>query len=292
MTTATHRLDRPEGAIAYDVAGPAGAPLVVLVPGMGDLRATWRDLVPALVDAGYRAATLDLRGHGDSDTTFRTVGDLATGTDALALVQHLGGPAVLVGSSMGAGAVTWAAAVQPAAVAGLVLSGPFVRDPAMGGPARAALKAATRLMLSRPWGARGWASYYRGTLNRGRRAPWLDEHVAAIRASLGEPGRLRAFRTLALELTHAPVEAVLGDVVAPSVVFMGARDPDFRDPAAEAAWIGERLGSTVHVVPDAGHYPHAQAPDVVVPRTLEFLAGLPRTDDGGWAVPVATRGRG
>ena len=37
---------------------------------MGDLRSVYRFLAPALVEARYRVATMDLRGHGDSDATF------------------------------------------------------------------------------------------------------------------------------------------------------------------------------------------------------------------------------
>ena len=59
-TPATRFLDRGAGRIAYDVIG--NGPLVVAVPGMGDLRSTFRHLVPALVDAGFRVATMDLRG--------------------------------------------------------------------------------------------------------------------------------------------------------------------------------------------------------------------------------------
>jgi pimeloyl-ACP methyl ester carboxylesterase len=48
----------------------ARAALVVLVPGMGDLRASYRFLAPALKEAGYQVACTDLRGHRDSDATF------------------------------------------------------------------------------------------------------------------------------------------------------------------------------------------------------------------------------
>lgn len=122
----TRFLDRPEGRIAYDVTGDG--PLVVCTPGMGDLRSLYRFLTPALVEAGYRVATADLRGHGDSDATFSTYDDVATGTDLIALVEHLGGPAVLVGNSMSAGAAVWAAAEAPDLVSALVLTGPFVRE--------------------------------------------------------------------------------------------------------------------------------------------------------------------
>lgn len=59
-------LTRPDGRVAYDVAGTG--PLLVLLPGMGDLRASYRFLAPALMNAGYRVACTDLRGHGESDT--------------------------------------------------------------------------------------------------------------------------------------------------------------------------------------------------------------------------------
>ena len=72
-TSTTHYLDRGEGRIAYDMTGTG--PLVVAVPGMGDLRSTYRHLAPALVEAGFRVATMDLRGHGDSDATFSRYDD-------------------------------------------------------------------------------------------------------------------------------------------------------------------------------------------------------------------------
>src|ERR1700689_5114886 len=81
-------LDRPEGRVAYDVAGDG--PLVVLVPGMGDLRTAYRFLAPALREAGYRVACTDLRGHGDSDTTFTSYGDVETAGDVIALIGELG----------------------------------------------------------------------------------------------------------------------------------------------------------------------------------------------------------
>jgi hypothetical protein len=52
MNPTTQFLTRPEGKIGYDVAGTG--PLVVLVPGMGDLRSAYRFLAPALRTSGYR----------------------------------------------------------------------------------------------------------------------------------------------------------------------------------------------------------------------------------------------
>lgn len=69
---------------------------------------------------------MDLRGHGGSDATFGDYDDVAAATGSIALIEVLGGgPAVVVGNSMGAGAAAWAAAERPDLVAGLVLVGPF-----------------------------------------------------------------------------------------------------------------------------------------------------------------------
>jgi len=276
----TQYLQRPEGRIAYDLTGPADGPLVVLVPGMGDLRGTWRDVAAPLAAAGHRVAALDLRGHGDSDTTFTTHGDVVTGQDVLALVEELGGPAVLVGSSMGAGSVTWAAAERPPAVAGLVLTGPFVRNPPTGRLTVAVTRLLYRGLFARPWGAGAWTGYYRKTLSRGAHAPWFAEHVAAVHASMSRPENLRSFRHLCVQLTHEPVEKRLAAVHAPAIVFMGERDPDFSDPAAEAAWIGRRLDAEVVMLADVAHYPQHQAGAEVAERTLAFLAALPRGSRG------------
>jgi len=147
----------PDGRVAYDVAGDG--PLVILVPGMGDLRSSYRYLAPALRKAGYRVACTDLRGHGDSDTTFASYGDLETAGDILALIDALDGPAVVVGNSMAAGAAVIAAAQKPDLVRGLVLVGPFVRNGNISTLQRLLLRAA----MARPWAAITWRPTYRSS---------------------------------------------------------------------------------------------------------------------------------
>jgi pimeloyl-ACP methyl ester carboxylesterase len=238
---------------------------------MGDVRSSFRFLAPPLVDAGYRVATMDLRGHGDSDTTFGRHDDVAAGGDLLALVDALGGgPAVLIGSSMGAGAAAWAAAEAPDRVAGLVLIGPFVRNAPVGRLAAVAF----RLALLRPWGPGAWQAWY-ARLFPGRRPADLAEHQGRIRASLRRPGGWESF-IATTRTSHAPVEARLGAVRAPVLVVMGANDPDFADPAAEASWVARRLGGSVVMVPLSGHYPHAEFPEIVAPEVLRFVQSVAR----------------
>ena len=264
-------LDRDEGRIAYEVWGGDTGPLVVMAPGMGDLRSSYRFLAPALAAAGYRVAAMDLRGHGDSDATFTRYDDVATAGDMLALVAHLAGPdgsAVLVGSSMSAGSAVWAAAERPSAVSGLVLTGPFVRNGDV-----SALKAMLfHALISGPWASVAWRSYL-PTLYPGRKPEDFDAQSAALKQSLSRPGHRKAF-VLTTRTSHEPVEARLHQVHSPTLVVMGSADPDWPDPAEEAAFVAERLAGDVLMVPGAGHYPHAEYPEVVSPRVLEFLAGV------------------
>ncbi|WBO63864.1 alpha/beta fold hydrolase [Streptomyces camelliae] len=268
-TSRTRYLTRPGGRIAYDVTGTG--PLVICAPGMGDVRFVYRRLVPRLVEAGYRVATMDLRGHGESDATFDAYDDPATGEDLLALTGQLDGPAVVVGNSMSAAAAAWAAAEDPGAIAGLVLIGPFVRDVPIGWAALLAL----RIGLRRPWGPSVWTSYY-ARLYPGLKPADLADHQAHIRAALARPGAWRAFLATT-HTTHTAVEARLAQVQAPTLVVMGEADPDFPDPAAEARLVAGRLNGRTLLVPGAGHYPQAQHPDLVAPEIARFLGEvLPR----------------
>src|SRR5665811_566087 len=121
-------LDVPGGRLAYDVTGPDDAALVLCVAGMGDVRAAFRFLAPKLVEAGYRVACMDQRGHGESSAPWAGYGSPATGEDMLALIRHLGGPATIIGHSNAAAAAIWAAAQEPGLVSGLALIGPFLQD--------------------------------------------------------------------------------------------------------------------------------------------------------------------
>lgn len=262
-TLSTEYLRRSDGRVAYDVAGEG--PLVVCVPGMGDLRSVYRFLVPALVDAGFRVATTDLRGQGDSDSSFDSYDDVAVGTDLLALIEQLGGPAFLAGNSLGAGAAAWAAAEDPDSVAGLVLIDPFVRNP----PTSFWKMLLFRVALRRPWGYAAFKSYYSSSYP-GRPPADLPEHLDKIGESLHRPGHWRAFAAIT-HSSHAPVEARLSEVRAPTLILMGDKDSDFDDPTGEAKLLGERLGATVKMVPDAGHYPQAEYPEVVSPLIADFL---------------------
>ena len=258
-------LERRDGTLAYDVAG--SGPLIVLLPGLGQLRSAYRQLVPELVARGFRTVALDLRGHGGSSVGWPAHGADAMGPDVVALVEALGGPALLVGNSYGAGPAVWAAAERPDLVAGLVLTGPFVR------PQRTpwVMRAAMRVLFGGPWRVAAWDAFTSGLLKAGR----PDDHAAErarLRASLREPGRFEALAAM-LARDDAPIEARLGRVRAPSLVLMGTADPDWPDPMAEARAVAEALGGRAEALDGVGHYPHLEVPAPLADRLTGFAQG-------------------
>ncbi|HET7717772.1 MAG TPA: alpha/beta hydrolase [Bauldia sp.] len=264
----TRFLDRADGRIAYDDMG--NGPLVVLVPGLGDLRGEYRFLAPPVAAAGYRVIAMDLRGHGESSAAWPDYATSAIGSDIAALVRHIdAGPAVIVGTSMGAGAAVVAAADAPEKVAGLILIGPFVRDVPLPASTRLILAVALNLAFVGPWGPAAWGAYY-ASLYRSRKPPDFDAYRTRLVANLREPGRLAALQAM-LRSSKADVEPRLDRVSAPALVLMGSADPDFPDPSGEAQLVAHRLRGEVAMIDGVGHYPHAEAPEATVPLVLDFL---------------------
>ncbi|MGB3409818.1 MAG: alpha/beta hydrolase [Microthrixaceae bacterium] len=254
--------------MAYDLSGDG--PLVILVPGMGDLRSTYRFLAPTLVAGGFRVASMDLRGHGDSDTTFASYGDDETAGDISALIEDLAVPAVVVGNSMGAASAALVAADRPELVNGLVLIGPFLRN----GATSRLQQIGFRLAMTPLWAAAVWKAYL-PKLYAGQRPTDFESHRSDMVASLRRPGYAKAF-SLTTHTNHDVAEACLGRVSTPVLVVMGEADPDFPDPTSEAAWIEQELDAQVVMVPEAGHYPQSQRPDITTPAVIEFLEALPQ----------------
>lgn len=276
----TQLLSRPGGTIAYDDQGDRGAPLVICVPGLGDLRLEYRFLAPRLVAAGYRVVTMDLRGHGESSTGWADYSKAAIGSDVVALIRHLGaGPACVIGNSYAGGAAVCAAAEAPELVSAIVLIDAFVRDTT---PAwqRGPLRAFYSALFGGPWGVAVWKWFYPREYPT-RKPDDLPAYLSALLANLREPGRLHAVRAM-MTGGSGDAEACLAAVRCPALVVMGTRDPDFKRPQDEAEWIAARMHGSVRMIAGAGHYPHAELPDETAPAIVAFLDGVtPRSEGAG-----------
>ena len=267
--------------LACDDSGGSG-PLVVLLPGAGDVRSENRFLVRDLAAAGYRVASADLPGHGDP-LTAASYGVAETAAALLALVDRLGGgPAAVVATSFAPAAAVWAAAAHPERISAVVAISPHLEGD--GSVKGMLLNAAVSGLLRGPWAGPVWTRLYRSWYRSGTPAD-LEGELARIAAMMRDPARRRAVR----ETLTAHRRGVAGKVERfdrPALVVFGAADDHFPDPAAEAARVASRLGGEVLLVEGAGHYPHAERPDLVGPAVLAFLAAatsppaapLPRPD--------------
>lgn len=259
-------LNQRNGQIAYDVEG--SGPLAVCVPSLGDLRGEYRFLRPILLESGFRVATLDVRGHGESSIEWDDFSVAGVGDDILALVRELeAGPAVIVGTSMGGGAAIWAAVEAPELVRGIILVDPFVD-----GEGNFFLKLLSSIMFARPWGPSMWLKYY-ATLYPTRKPVDFDEYATALYANLKERGRMEAVRQMLYASKKASGDR-MSQVTQPALVLMGSKDPDFKNPEAEAKRVAEALRGKYVMIENAGHYPHAEMPEMTAPVMLSFIRSL------------------
>ena len=264
----TRFLERAAGRIAYDDSGGNGS-LIIAIPGMGDLRQQYRFLRPRLVRAGYRFVTMDVRGHGESSVNWTDYSAQAVGSDVVALIQHLGAKkAVILGNSFAAGAALWAAREQPDVIQGIGMLGPILRDQ----PVDPLTRAVVSIGFAGPWRTWFWMTYWDSLFPLNKPA----DHGAyrdRLAVNLKEAGRMDALRTM-VGLSKSDTEALVGKVPVRVLVVMGSRDPDFKDPIAEAGWLGGKMKAQVALVHGAGHYPHVEVPDQVASEIERFLERL------------------
>jgi pimeloyl-ACP methyl ester carboxylesterase len=266
--TQTQFLSTEGGRVAFEDTGGNG-PVVLAIPGMGDLRSEYRFLRPALVQAGYRVITMDARGFGESSAKWSDFSARAVGRDAVAVLKHLGaGPATIMGNSFAAGSALWAAREAPEQVTGAVLLGPIVRDldPTF------IQKLSLRIGFAGPWRVGFWTMYW-DSLFPARKPADHAEVKAAITKNLREPGRMEALIAM-LGLSKADTAAILDKSKVPALIVMGTKDPDFKDAVEEARMLAGKLDAETMIVDGAGHYPHTEMPDLVSPRIVAFLDGL------------------
>lgn len=256
------------GSLAYDDTGGDG-PLVVLLPGAGDLRSEHRLLAPRLEEAGYRVVTVDLPGHGDSPAA-ASYGVAETASALTELITSLdAGPAVVVGCSFSPAAAVWAAVDDPGTIERLVLISPHLEaDDSLNGRLQ---RLATTALLRGPWAGSLWTGLYRGWY-KGRVPDDMGAELTKLRAMLGDPAGKRAVRET-LTATRDGMHQRIDSLDLPSLVVFGSEDDHFSDPTAECRFLADRLGGEGVVVDGAGHYPHVERPDLVAEAIVGFLGG-------------------
>lgn len=245
-----------------------GPTVVLLHAGVSDRR-SWRQLVDELPE-DLDVVSYDRRGFGEtppSHAAFSHVDDLIAVLD-----QCAGGPAWLVGSSMGGGVALDAALAAPERVAGLVLIAP-----AVGGSPVPDVDADTA-RLDRLIGEATEARNL-DELNRLETWLWLDG-PAQTEGRVAEPAR-RLFRTMNnIVLNNAVPEQAgdsgldawdrLGEVRCPATVACGTLDVPFL--LDRSRLLAERLPhGNFRAMQGAAHLPQLECPAALAHLVVDAL---------------------
>ncbi|MEO3975577.1 alpha/beta hydrolase [Streptomyces sp. CAU 1734] len=257
--------------LSYEVHGGSGE-LVVMVMGTGSPGRVWRMYqVPALVAAGYRVATFDNRGIPPTDECAdgMTMDDLVA--DTAALIGHLGGPARVVGTSLGARVVQELALARPDLVTHAVAMAAHARLDRTQLLMRDGKRALhdEKIVLPPAYYAAAHAvqSLSPATLRDPDTArDWLE--VFALSGSAITPGiRAQLDVTEEGDRRHA-----YRAITVPTLVIGFADDATL--PVHLSREVAEAIpGARYAEIPDAGHLGYLERPDEVNRVLLDFLAG-------------------
>jgi len=273
-----------------DFGGPAGAPLLVAVHGLGGSALNWLAIAP-LLTTRYRVVAPDLAGHGLTRANGRSTSVRANRALLHEFTQRVTtAPVVLLGNSMGGMIALLEASRYPGSVAGLILldpASPFL--PSVPHPLVAAafagyttpvlnraVMAARRRLVSPEAGVR--AILRLCCADPSRVAPdVVAEHVEQARVRSVFPHAdqefLQAARSVvatASGLRGSPYRTAVRAIEAPALVVHGDKDRLIPVSASHAL---ARQHPTWHLVvlTDVGHIPQLEAPRATARAVLTWL---------------------
>jgi pimeloyl-ACP methyl ester carboxylesterase len=253
--------------VQYDVSGPEGAPVILLIAGLGASRQFWFPVVEEFAKT-HRVVTFDNRDAGESEpeTAPYSMGDMAD--DAAGLLQALGVEmAHVVGISMGGFISQHLAVRHPEVVDHLVLVG---TGPAAGkalnnplAPPKPEDWIADPVERNRQRMPQNCAPGYFDT--RQEQLETTSQRYRDNRMSLDGYSR----QIQAISETH-DVRDRLKDISAPTLVIHGAVDPTV--PLRGGELIAEGVpGARLLVYPGVGHLPPHEVTDQFIADVLAFL---------------------
>lgn len=248
------------------VAGEDGAPLVLLLHGFAGSGDDWAGHAGALAAAGYRAAAVDLPGHGGTPAP-RTrpperYAPAETGLDLVAILDALSaGAAHWVGYSMGGRIALVAALDRPERVTSLTLEGvsPGLADPAEREERRRADESLAAAIESRgtEWFAETWGAL--PIFESQRALPSGVRDDLAARRRRNDPAGLADSLRASGQGAQPFVGARLAAFDRPTLLVTGALDAKY---TAVAAAMAASFPAALHVaIPGAGHNVHLEQPE-------------------------------
>jgi len=267
-------LDVPGGRLKIVVEGE-GPPILLVHSAIVDLR-SWDDLVPPLVEAGYRVIRYDVRGYGASateDVEFSHRDDLVAVLDAVGADR-----AAVVGNSRGASIALDTIVEQPDRFVAFAWVGGGITGFDSGEPSPDELplwEEGDRLEAAGD--AEGMADldvriWVDGIGQPATRVPRrIREAVREMDLPLVTPGHVFG-NAIPLD---PPADGRLNDVRIPVVAVAGKLDT--KHTQAAALRLGQVVpGAKVVLLDDVAHMVGMEAPHTLAGIILDLLAPLPR----------------
>ncbi|HZL99705.1 MAG TPA: alpha/beta hydrolase [Planctomycetota bacterium] len=271
-------------------AGPAGAPLVLLLHGFPEGALCWRQQIGALAAAGFRVWAPDQRGYGGSDKPqgIRNYRLPLLAADAFGLLDAAGVVGARVVAHDWGGAVAWwMAQARPDRVERLAILNcphPAVMRRALLTDPLQMLRSWYIAFFQLPWlpeallGASGGALLAKGLRDSSRKGAFAPAQLEAYRRDWGRPGALRAmidwYRALRfpLRMGGRVGAASTPRVLPPTLILWGRRDRAIRAALARASLERCADGRLV-MLEDATHWLQHEEAGRVNAALLEFLPG-------------------
>ncbi len=270
--------------IQYTLMG-TGRPLV-LVHGFGASIGHWRKNIPVLADAGYRVFALDLLGFGGSDKAIINY-SVEVWVELLKdfWEAHIQEPAVFIGNSIGALLSLIVLAEHPEITAGGVLinsaGGLSHRPHELNPPLRIVMAAFNKFVRSPITGKFVYnrirqKSQIRRTLYQvyRHREAVTDELVDILYTPSCDPGAQEVFASILTAPPGPSPEELLPNIQRPLLVIWGADDPWTPITGAKIYEQARENGKDIKIIPipNAGHCPHDEVPDIVNAHIVAWLA--------------------
>ena len=269
--------------IKYAVVGE-GKPLL-LIHGFGASIDHWRKNIPVLAAGGYRVYAIDLLGFGGSakaplDYSMELWEELVVDFWR----EYINEPTVFVGNSIGALLSLMLVAHHPEISAGGVLincaGGLNHRPDELNFLLRGVMGIFTNIVASPAFGKLVFdrvrqKSSIRNSLYQvyPRREAVTDELIEIIATPAGDPGAQAVFASILTAPAGPTPESLLDGVTQPLLVLWGENDPWTPIKGAKVYQELAASGKPIEVVsiPNAGHCPHDEYPEVVNPAILDWL---------------------
>lgn len=263
------------GAMHVERYGHGGT-AVILIHGFGTSSFLWRNVAPAITEAGHTAYAVDLFGHGESDRAIDADFGITAQAEYLdaAMTALRVARGIIVGVDIGGDVALSLAATRPERVEKLVLINTPIGDEIPGRDISLMQRSTAKFAFRTTRGVLGAAPLIEGVLNGSVSNPDVHMPVKLIARYLapfaGRDG-VNHLLTLASSITEDDMEDVnLKSIHVPALIIWGERD-DWVDVKTADKLVNALPDGRLVRLPGVARLIPEESPDQLATLILEFM---------------------